>query len=376
MIYVIIIIFLAASYVFIFLFYLYGWIITITYKITLEKPVTNVSVIIPARNEEKNIGNLLSGLLKQTYPSSLTEIIVADDFSEDRTAEIVSSFNHASVRLVRMSDSGLSKNESSKKKALETSIRQSKGDLIVTTDADCTMNENWLSTLVNFYEEKKCHMIVSPVIIRNERNFFQKFQALDFTGLIGITAATLRLNFPTMCNGANLAFRRTSFDEVNGYEGIDEASSGDDMLLMHKMARRWKNGVQFLRNSDGVVYTESQPTVSAFIRQRMRWTSKSAAYSDWKIQANLLTVYLFNLSIFVSAVALFFRKEFLIILLFQLLTKFILDFAFLLLVTNFFNNRKLMRLFLAAEILHIAYITWVGFAGNFFRTKWKGRQVK
>ncbi|MFI5134248.1 MAG: glycosyltransferase [Chitinophagales bacterium] len=368
---------MTGSYVFFFLLYLFGWLTSSPYKPSQSSSQTNVSIIIPARNEAPNISLLLNDLLKQSYPDSLYEIIVVDDFSEDNTCQIVRAVDNPKIRLLQLKDF-VTKEErivSYKKKAIEIAIANSSGELIVTTDADCSINENWLRTIVGFYEEKKCRMIVAPVLIKEEKNFFSKFQSLDLLGLLGITGATLRLNFPTMCNGANLAFEKKIFYEVNGYGGISENSSGDDMLLMHKIAERWSGGVKFLKNKEAIVFTSAQKTFSTFLMQRMRWTSKSKSYSGWKIKLNLLLIYLFNFSVLVSLFMAIINTGLWPVLLFQIATKFILDFIFLSEVTNFFDSRRLLWLFLPIEAMHVIYIVIVGFAGNFFRTIWKGRRV-
>src|SRR5262249_16816831 len=149
-------------------------------------------------------------------------------------------------------------------------------------------------------------------------------------------------------------------DEVNGYEGILTTVSGDDMLLMHKIANKWNGAVAFIKNVEAVVYTSPQRNVPSFVSQRMRWTSKSRYYSDWKIKLNLFIVYFFNVSILVSLVLSFFKPELLMFFISQLGAKLISDFVFLSQVTKFFNRRGLLWLFLPIEVIHILYISVVG----------------
>lgn len=377
-IYCALILLLTLTYVFLFLYYLTGWVLLPEYKFTDHPPHTKTSIVIPARNEEENIGNVLGDLLKQNFPSELFEVIVVDDFSEDRTAEIVSSFQPDQVRLIRLREflSGEESVFSYKKKALEVGIGNANGDLIITTDADCRMNSHWLRTMVNFYEDRQCHMVVAPVLIEEGKSFFSKFQSLDLIGLIGITGATLHLNFPTMCNGANLAFTKNSFYEVNGYEGISGKTSGDDMLLMHKIARQWNGGVVFLKNPHATILTKPLSTFSSFAKQRMRWTSKSKAYKDLRIILNLLVILLFNVSIIFSLAISLFDYKFFPLFLATFATKAIMDFVFLAQVTKYFHRQRLMWLFLPAEIIHVFYIVIAGIAGNFLTVTWKGRIVK
>ena len=145
---------------------------------------------------------------------------------------------------------------------------------------------------------------------------------------------------------------------------------------MHKIAEKWNGGAKFLKSREAVVYSSTQKSIRSFFSQRMRWTSKSQSYSDWKIKANLLLVYLFNLSILASLFLSIFYSQLWLVFFFQLSIKIILDFAFLSQVTGFFNRQKLLWLFLLIEALHIFYIVVVGFAGNFFQTSWKGRKVQ
>ncbi|MGB3074969.1 MAG: glycosyltransferase [Chitinophagales bacterium] len=375
-VYTIIVLLLTVGYVLLFIFYLTGWFLLPEYVRRADTATTKVSVVIAARNEALNIGALLQDITLQTYPSHLTEIMVVDDFSTDDTAAIVSSFSKRNVKLLRLQDQ-IREDQfhgSFKKKALEAGITATSGELIITTDADCRMGKDWLATLADFYEKEQCHMVVAPVSFTNEVSVFEKLQSLDFLGMIGITAATLQFNFPVMCNGANLAFRRRSFEAVNGYDGINEVTSGDDVLLMQKIALRWKSSIHFLKNRDAMVTTFAMPELESFIQQRIRWTSKSKHYVDWRINANLLWVYLFNLSIVFTTLLCFFNSTYFFLLAFQLALKMIVEIAFLSGVTAFFNRRKLMRLFLPAQLFHIIYLVVIGTMGNSMKFKWKGRR--
>jgi cellulose synthase/poly-beta-1,6-N-acetylglucosamine synthase-like glycosyltransferase len=369
---------LALSYLMIFLFYLYGWISLPVLPDKRPSGEMRVSVIVPARNEAANIERILNDLLAQSYPAHLTEIWIIDDHSADATTELAARYTDPRVRLIRLQEV-LKQDEvvgSYKKKAIEEGIFRSGGELIVTTDADCSMQSGWLNAIVGYLEFSGAQMVVAPVLIKDQSGLLGKFQALDLVGMMGITGATLHLGFPTMCNGANLAFRKAAFYEVGGYEGNTGTTSGDDLFLMHKMAAKWKRGVRFLKNGNAIVETLPQQTLRSFIAQRMRWASKSPHYDDWKIKANLLLVYLFNLSIVTSLVMALLRSEFWPILIFQISVKLTADFVFLSETSAFFHRRNLMWLFLPMEVFHILYIVVIGFAGNFIQVNWKGRKVK
>lgn len=377
-IYIILVLILTVSYVLFFTACLTGWALLPDWNRSTKDCSTTVSIIVAARNEEQHIGLLLNDIAAQNYPRALFELIVIDDCSEDDTAAIVNGFSLLPVKLIRMKDLVAEPRTggSYKKKALQAGIAMATGELIVTTDADCSMKADWLSIIVTAYEHHPCHMIVSPVLFVNMKGWFERIQALDFLGMIGITGATLQFGLPALCNGANLAFRRQSFTEVKGYEGISDTDSGDDVLLMQKMARHWKNSIYFLKSNRAVVYTFAQHNLFAFTSQRIRWASKSKAYLYKRVVFILSMVYLFNLSLWSSAVLSFFNNQYLILLIFQMTLKLILEFSFLGMVASCFGQRKLLWLFLPAQLLHIIYIVVIGALGNVIQTTWKGRRIR
>ncbi len=364
-----------------------------------EHPSTSVSILIPARNEAANIGNLLHDLTQQIYPSALLEVIVIDDFSEDKTFDICQQYaiKHPFIKVFRLQDL-LPENiptEAYKKKAIEAAVQRAAGKLIITTDADCRLQQHWIHSIVSFYEKEQCALIAAPVGYYKEKTKFQHFQALDFCGMQAITAASLSMKIFNMANGANLAYEKQAFLAVNGYQDIDKKASGDDMLLVYKIAKRFPDKVRFLKNKAAIVLTEPMHTLQDFLQQRFRWTSKSASYQDKRITIILGLVYLFVLSIWVNALlffgdllyTVFFNNTliafinflpailYLLMLMFQVICKTIIDYHFLKSASAFFSRHDLMKTFYTSELLHIWYIPFVGTLGNILQYKWKGRKL-
>jgi len=122
-----------------------------------------------------------------------------------------------------------------KKKAIEKAIKYATGDWIVTTDADCTATKNWLLSYAALIEATQPAFVAAPVVFTNDGTLLSMFQYIDFVSLQGVTAASVSAGFHAMCNGANLAYRKDVFYRVNGFKGIDNIASGDDMLLMNKI---------------------------------------------------------------------------------------------------------------------------------------------
>ena len=333
-------------------------------------PSTHISIIIPARNEEDNIAELLKSLQEQTYPKELFEIIVIDDHSTDKTAKIVSQFS--GVKLLTLKEDAIN---SFKKKAIEKGISAASGMLIVTTDADCLPTSSWLQILALFKEETNAGFIVAPVVFNCNSSPVQIFQAMDFMVLQGITAASVFKKIHSLCNGANLAYERELFYDVNGFDGIDHIASGDDMLLMHKIAKRYPERIHYLKSAEAIVSTAPMKTWSAFFNQRIRWASKATYYDDKRIFWVLLLVYLFNFSFFVLLVAGIWNSFYWLIFILGLSFKTIVELPFFYSLSIFFNKQWMVKLFFFFQPMHIFYTIISGLLGQFGKYEWKGRKV-
>ena len=152
-----------------------------------------------------------------------------NDFSTDRTVEVVKQFRQGNIKLIHLEDHvGKNGINSYKKKAIEIAISQTKGDLIVTTDADCIAGKEWLKSIASFQAKNKAVFIAAPVRMEADKSLLSIFQALDFLTLQGITAAAVQQKKHSMCNGANLAYLKSAYHAVDGFKGIDEIASGDE----------------------------------------------------------------------------------------------------------------------------------------------------
>jgi cellulose synthase/poly-beta-1,6-N-acetylglucosamine synthase-like glycosyltransferase len=399
MVAVLIIAVLFIAYIMLILYYRKSWISIPDFKPQTTnlpkgpagKPQTFITIIIPARNEESNIKFCLDSITAQSYPTHLFEILVVDDHSTDNTVAIVVAYNLPNIKLISLKDFVTAGAINSyKKKAIEIAIQQSNGELIVTTDADCIVQPNWLQTIAAFYEQKKPSFIVMPVAINCSSRFIEMFQAVDFMTLQGITGASVHKKIHSMCNGANLAYTKKAFDEVNGFAGIDSIASGDDMLLMHKIYKQDPAAVLFLQSKEVIVQTAPVNTIKEFFNQRIRWASKADKYDDKRIFAVLLMVYLFNCLLLVLPVVAIFKNILFNITIYPfglafsllelwaslLIIKTITELFFLWPVAKFFNKQRLLWLFPVMQPFHILYTVIAGWLGKFGSYKWKGRNVK
>jgi cellulose synthase/poly-beta-1,6-N-acetylglucosamine synthase-like glycosyltransferase len=333
-----------------------------------------VSILIAARNEEGKIAITIQDILAQNYPRHLFELIVVDDHSTDSTAAIIASFANQGVLLLKLNeDRALN---SYKKKAITEAIKLSKGDFLVATDADCRMGTDWLSTIVNCYETKGYKMISSPVVFYEEKSRFEEMQTLEFLYLIGLGASTIGNKIPSTCNGANLAYEKSVFWEVNGFLGIDDLASGDDELLLHKVAAKYPDGIGFCKSREALVYTHAKATVHDFMQQRKRWASKSTKYKNKRIVVLGVSLWLFNLLILGNFIAGLFIPFHMILAGTSLLVKFLVEIAFLIPMCRFVKRNSLIRYHLLVTVIHIFYLVIIGILGNSGKYNWKGRMVR
>jgi cellulose synthase/poly-beta-1,6-N-acetylglucosamine synthase-like glycosyltransferase len=351
-----------------------GWSHLKTKPVSGKPFTTKVTILIAARNEEQKIGLTIDDILAQDYPKELFEVIIADDHSTDRTAEIITSYADRGVRLLQLKDEKAL--NSYKKRAISEAIKLSTGDFLVATDADCRMGTKWLSTIVDYYQSNNLVMISSPVTYFEEKSLFELMQTLEFGYLIGIGAAFIGNKRASTCNGANFAYRKDVFYEVGGFQGIDDLASGDDELLLQKVAAIYPNQIGFLKNRDAIVYTDAKPNLKEFMQQRRRWASKSVKYKDKFVVAVVVGIWLFNLSLLVNGVLSFFDVAFFKLLLLQFALKYVFEIVFLIPIMSFFKRPYLVWLLSIISPIHVIYFVYVGIMGNAKRYDWKGRNVK
>jgi len=323
---------------------------------------TMISVIVPVRNEESTILNLLEDLSRQQYKKF--EVIVVNDESEDETVWVATHFGMNNLRVINNKGKG-------KKTAITSGVRRAKGSIIVTTDADCSLTPEWLKGIHAHFHDPEVMMAFGAVRMPGENNFFASLQALEFSSLAGSAASTAALGSPTLCNGANLAFRKKVFFDVNGYDGNLQTPSGDDEFLMRKIAKLHKGSIRFINDPYAVVTTRTQADIQAFLSQRIRWASKWRYNSSALAKGLAVLVLLIQISFIANWFLIFtpviLQSVFLVVI------KIILEAAFLLQVCRFLQTPWNWLAFLSLQILYPLYVTMVGVGSFFVPFQWKNR---
>ncbi|MDT8324375.1 MAG: glycosyltransferase [Bacteroidota bacterium] len=336
--------------------------------ITTLPPVT---VLLPVRNEEAFLPQCLHSLASQDYPAAQMEVLVIDDHSTDRSAEIARTHaqRDARFRLLSCSDT-----EEGKKAALTRGVSEAHGEVIVTTDADCRHDASWLRTMLRPFAEG-ADVVAGPVVIDTRETLFARLQALEFLGLMGVGAGFFGIGFPRLCNAANFAYRRRCFADAGGYEGNSGIHSGDDEFLLHDIVYRQGGRAVFATAPAALVRTGALPSVTAFLQQRVRWASKGSRYEDRRFVSFLVLLFVYFLfAAAAPAVSLTSSAALLAGIVFFLL-KIIADGRVLFAAAALFRQPLRVSEFLAAEFLHAYYIVVVSIFGLFGVYSWKNRNV-
>lgn len=349
------------------------------FKTNSKTAKTSFSVIIPFRDEAENLPNLLKSVLALEYPKDLVEFIFVDDASSDASVEIINklqfilSKNEEITKTNLRVISNIRASNSPKKDAITTAITTAKNNWIITTDADCILPIKWLLTLDAFIQQNKPKMVVAPVNYIVENTSLEQFQLLDFMSLQGTTIGGFGIDFPFLCNGANLAYKKEEFFKENGFKGNNSIASGDDIFLFEKFLLADKKGVQFLKSKDAIVATFPVKTSAALINQRIRWASKTSRLKSNKVKLIGLLVFLINLSIIFSV----FLSNNIVIILLPLTLKITIDLMLFVPTIYFYNHKEsFIKWYLFSSILYPFFSVFIVFKSFFYKYNWKGRIFK
>ena len=333
---------------------------------------TAFTIVIPFRNEAKNLPNLLESISNLNYPHKMIEIILVDDFSTDNSERICiqwrMKYEHLDTTLLE----NLHLSYSPKKDALGRAMPIAKHDWIVTTDADCIVNKNWLLTLDNYIQTNNPEMIVGAVMYRAKNNWFHHFQQLDLMSLQGVTIGSFGIGKPFMCNGANFAYTKKIFSEIGGFGGISDKASGDDVFLLQKAVNTNKEKVHYLKNNDIIVKTKPENDLYKLFMQRVRWAGKSTSYKSSYARFLAVVVLLMNLSLTFAFCLLPFAFLNWRILLIAFLIKYIVDYI-LLYKSNAYLRKGKFFVPVASSVIYPFFSSLVGIYSLFGSFKWKGR---
>jgi 1,2-diacylglycerol 3-beta-glucosyltransferase len=323
-----------------------------------------VSVVVAARDEESNLGSCLDSVLRQTYPKDMFEVIVINDHSTDGTKRICQGFaeRYQNFSFVNAREDAELRGKTN---ALDQGIEQARGEVILVTDADCTVPATWVEWTARRYDNSVG--IVGGMTLQRASNWFEGMQSLDWAFLLGLAAATMSLRIPLSTIGNNLSFRKAAYNDVGGYRKIPFSVTEDFMLFQ---AIVQKNKWDYICPIDPRVLVVSQPcsTWLELFRQKHRWGRGGV---DMKLSGLSIMTIGFGLNSMVLAAAVFgsVAAAFAAFLL-----KMIGDYSFLHRILQKQKRTDLLRYFPWFELYFVGYVLllpFIVFLGG--RVIWKGR---
>jgi glycosyltransferase involved in cell wall biosynthesis len=344
-----------------------------SFKPTIVEPKTAFTVIVPFRNEEKNLPKLLASFSKLNYPHELIEIIMVDDFSTDLSERICIRWRmrHDTIDTTLLENLRLS--DSPKKDAIARAIPIVKHDWIITTDADCSVPKNWLLVLDEYIQKKNPEMIVGAVVYKTKNNWFHHFQQMDLLSLQGTTIGSFGLGKPFMCNGANFAYTKNLFTKLDGFNGNQDRASGDDVFLLQKAVKKHAEKVHYLKHVQNIVKTKPENDLFAFFQQRVRWAGKTSGYQSTYAKFLASIVLLMNLglvcSLWLVVCGCLDKRIWLGIFSAKYLTDYVL-----LHKANQYIRKGRWFLPIASAVVYPFYSSLVGLYSLFGNFHWKGRK--
>ncbi|MDR0538978.1 MAG: glycosyltransferase [Spirochaetaceae bacterium] len=262
-----------------------------------------VSVVIPARNEEGRIANLLESLERQSYPN--VEYIFINDRSTDSTLALLESFmGKIQARGQRALIINLTGNPGPNHKqfALAKGIAEAQGEFLLFTDADCTVSTEWIVCMMRLMTaNERCGIIIAPVFKKSIGNtFLSRYQCLDHAVRCVYLVGTTGFGAGFCGFGNNLMLRKAALDEAGGYAMVPWSLTEDAALISHIRAKTCYT-VEAAPLPHLFVFTESETSWQALTNQTLRWnngalfsrdfrTRFSYAYLMWTVFTGLLAL--------------------------------------------------------------------------------------
>jgi len=330
-----------------------------------DEQLPTVSIVVAARNEEKNILTCIESLDKLIYPEGKLEIIIVDDASTDGTGKIIKDFIKEKPRFKTFI---LDENQTGKLKgkirAMAEGIKIADGEIILTTDADCVVSPLWAKTIASYYVGNVG--VVNGFTTQFVKNSFSGMQAIDFIYLLFIAAGTINLGKPVSCIGNNMSFRKKAYVETGGFENLP-FSVTEDFLLLNSIHKLKKFAVIYPLNKDSLVISKPAESMKELFSQKKRW---AVGGIDTPPLGLGLMLWSFLTNLFLLMTPIFFSTAWLYLVVF----KAAIDFFVLVPVHQRLGLQKNLKYFPVFEIYYIIYVLVLPFSVLFNKkVKWKDR---
>ena len=329
----------------------------------IDNNLPKVSVVIAARNEEKNIPFIIDDLINQSIDKNNFEIIISNDRSDDKTGDIIDQYssNHKFIKAIHISKRH---SMAPKKYALTQAIKFSKGEIIIATDADCRASNNWVENMARVVQTTG-KIVIGYSKIKSSSTLIDEYQKIDFLGIMAANGGLLTHGISCSGSGQNLAFKKEDFYAINGFEPVKNYISGDDMYLVQAMSLL--NGAVFNYDPNSFVSTLPKKSIKSYLNQRIRWSSNSklTLKHNPMFFVFLVSAFFANLCILYSLI--FYSGLFL----FLIAIKFFLEAFVIFIGSRLFLTKVSPFTYIIWNLTQPIYIPIVGIAGLIGKYSWK-----
>lgn len=345
--------------------------------LNVDPALPRLAVLIAARDEAENLPDLLTSLMHQDYPADAFTVWVVDDRSADSTPRILAEFaakysGRLHYRRVEKVPAGVSP----KKHALSLALKEAKGDIFVTTDADCRMSPKWLRTVARHFTPETGLVLGLTTYTRNPKaRFGQGIADLEFASYAFVAASLVGLGFPVTGNANNIAYRREAHEDQKKTLRHDHLISGDDDFLLQGIHATGKWKIRYMLAPESAVTTAPPDNARHFWEQRKRWASKCLHYQPRQV-VFLGLIYAYYAGILLGLLLAGLGPIFGCIALGAFILKTSCDYLVMRKATALFGQSDLMRSFIGAALLHIPLIVFAVIAGSLGSFTWKGQAFK
>ncbi|RYD83015.1 MAG: glycosyltransferase [Sphingobacteriales bacterium] len=267
-----------------------------------EENLPFVSILVAARNEEKNILNCLESLSKLNYAKSKYEVLIGDDSSTDKTAKIVANFIHKKSKFILINIEKNVGQVRGKANVLAQLAREAKGEYFFITDADMQVPESWIQSHLKHFSAE-VYITSGTTLTSTNNSIFSKLQYFEWLYLMGLFNSIDNIK-PITAMGNNMGFRADKYFEIGGYENMP-FSVTEDIQLMNEFATKGYKHKHIL-HAENLSWQEPLYSISDLLKQRKRWFQggKKQPFYIWILfiiyaafLPALLTLFYFNLQL-------------------------------------------------------------------------------
>lgn len=341
----------------------------------ISQKENKISVIIAFRNEEDSIIACLESLKNQNYSPQNFQIVLCNDHSEDKSLLHVQGFikENPQLNILLLENN---QEQQGKKEAIKNAVKNANHEVLAFVDADCTVGNYWLKCISTMFNNNQTKMICGPVVFYNQESVFEKLLSLEFASLMAVTAASVFIKKPFICNAANMAIRKDAYYYFEDNSIQNKYASGDDVFQLHQIKKIFgPHSISFMYQKEAIVNTKAPANLKSFINQRIRWSSKTIGYSDRFAVFSAYLVFIVCVTIASGIIFSFFYGKLAVLFIVLFFIKSLVDTLLLNEFLKLIQRKSLLKWILLEQLLYVFYVPLIAIISLKKTYKWKGRRI-